>query len=87
MRMKLWAWIVGVLVLGTGGWVAAQSVSDATTVSGQLTASEQEADEGYFALGRETMLVVKPDSTVHHWLRARAGQQVRVTIEIERGTQ
>jgi hypothetical protein len=45
-----------------------------------VSASEHEADEGYFAIGSDTMLVARPNSALHRWLRERNGQQVRVTI-------
>ena len=33
------------------------------------------------------MVVAKPQSTLHGWLRAHNGQQVRVTIELDQPTQ
>jgi hypothetical protein len=54
--------------------------SDAPVISGMVSATEQESDEGYFAIGSETMIVAKPNSTLHRWLRERTGQHVRVTI-------
>jgi hypothetical protein len=56
--------------------------SDAPTVTGIVSATEQESDEGYFAVGSDTMIVAKPNSRLHHWLRQRTGQEVRVTIVV-----
>jgi len=86
VRIEVGAWMVGMLMLGASGWAAAETAADSTTIAGHLGASEQEADEGYFALGSDTMLMVKPDSALHQWLRARSGQQVRLTIEVDPGT-
>jgi hypothetical protein len=56
-------------------------------VQGKVSATEQESDEGYFAVGAETMVVAKPQSALHQWLRAHNGQQVCVTLEVEQPTQ
>jgi hypothetical protein len=63
------------LLLGAGA-----VASDAPAITGVVSATEQESDEGYFAIGSETMIVAKPNSPLHRWLRERTGQQVRVTI-------
>lgn len=40
-----------------------------TLIYGVLKATEQEAQEGYFAIGENAMLVVKPGSTPHQVIR------------------
>ena len=57
------------------------------SVSGRLGATDQEAQEGYFAVDNQTMIVVKPGSDLHSYLRARVGQRVRVTIEPDAGSE
>ena len=57
------------------------------TIRGRLGATDQEAQEGYFALDSQTMVVVKPGSDLHAYLRSRVGQRVRVTIEPETGSE
>jgi hypothetical protein len=56
------------------------------TLTGKLGATDQEAQEGYFAVDNQTMIVVKPGSELHGYLRARVGQRVRVTIETDSGS-
>jgi hypothetical protein len=56
-------------------------------IRGRIGATDQEAQEGYFALDNQTMLVVKPGSELHGYLRSRVGQRVRVVIEPESGSQ
>ncbi len=68
------------VLLLTGMAVAAQQ---GYTVTGKLGATDQEAQEGYFAIDNQTMIVVKPGSDLHTYLRARVGQRVRVTIETD----
>ena len=57
------------------------------SLSGRLGATDQEAQEGYFAIDNQTMIVVKPGSDLHGYLRARVGQRVRVTIEPAAGSE
>jgi hypothetical protein len=57
--------------------IAALSAEE-EALSGTLGATDQEADEGYFALGH-LMLIAKPRSAEHDWLRSRLGKTVQVT--------
>jgi hypothetical protein len=78
--------LVALLVgLVAGGAAVASQASIA--VQGQVSATEQEADEGYFAIGGDTMIVAKPQSALHQWLRTHNSRQVRVTIELDQRTQ
>jgi hypothetical protein len=80
--LMLMALVVGIVAGG-----AAVASQGSITVQGQVTATEQESDEGYFAVGNDTMIVAKPRSVLHQWLQAHNSQQVRVTIEVEQPTQ
>lgn len=51
------------------------------TVSGRLGATDQEAQEGYFAIDQQTMIVVKPGSELHAYLKGKVGRRVRITVE------
>jgi hypothetical protein len=57
------------------------------TIRGRLGATDQEAQEGYFAVDSQTMIVVKPGSELHGYLRSKVGQRVRITIEPEAGSE
>jgi hypothetical protein len=48
---------------------------------GQLSANETESQEGYFAVAQDTVLMVRPGSPLHQWLKQHHGQVVRVVIE------
>ena len=50
-------------------------------VRGQVSANDTEVEEGYFALTQDTMLMVRPGSPLHHWLKANKGRAVRVVLE------
>ena len=73
--------VLGLLV--TGVVLAAQQ---GFTVRGRIGATDQEAQEGYFAVDNQTMIVVKPGSDLHGYLRSRVGQRVRISIEPESGS-
>jgi hypothetical protein len=75
-RLVVLVTLMGTLLLGLS--VAAQ---EAFSLAGRLSATDQEADEGYFAIDQETMLVVKPGSQLHAYLKGQAGKRVRITVE------
>ena len=78
-RLVLLTTLIATLLLGFG--VAAQ---EGFVLSGRLSATDQEADEGYFAIDQQTMLLVKPGSELHAYLRGQAGKRVRITVEPDR---
>jgi hypothetical protein len=62
--------------------VGAGAVAEnAFSVAGRVTATDQEAQEGYFAVDQQTMIVVKPNSALHTYLKTKVGQRVRITVE------
>lgn len=78
MRRLVLVLLLAVVALGLT--VAAQQPF---TISGRIGATDQEVQEGYFALDAQTMLVVKPGTEAHAYLRGKVGQRVRVTIQPE----
>jgi hypothetical protein len=87
VRAKQLMLILAALVVGITAGSAAVASQASIAVQGQVTATEQESDEGYFAVGADMMVVAKPRSALHQWLRAQNNQQVRVTIELDQPTQ
>ena len=75
--------ILMILALLVAGVALAQQ---GFTLRGRVGATDQEAQEGYFAIDNQTMIVVKPGSDLHNYMRARVGQRVRVTIEPQTGS-
>jgi hypothetical protein len=86
-RGRLLLLMLATLIVGIVVGSAAIASQASIAVEGQVGATEQEADEGYFAIGADTMIVAKPQSALHRWLRGHNGQQVRVTIELEQPTE
>jgi hypothetical protein len=48
---------------------------------GQLSANETELQEGYFAVAQDTVLMVRPGSQLHRWLKEHQGETVRIVVE------
>ena len=80
MRRLVVALVVVAVVALLGLTVAAQQ---GFIISGRIGATDQEAQEGYFAIDSQTMLVVKPGTEIHGYLRGKVGQRVRITIQPE----
>jgi hypothetical protein len=79
MRVIFLTWLmVALLLFGLGRLTHA---GDRLEIAGFLTATDQEAIDGYFSLGGDAMVVVKQDSGLQRWLKGHAGQRVRVTLE------
>jgi hypothetical protein len=74
--------IVGLVVL-LGVMLAglATAAQDGFSLGGRISATDREAQEGYFAIDQQTMIVVKPNSPLHNYLKAKVGQRVKVTVE------
>ena len=73
--------LVVVMILAATLAVLGVAAQDGFSLGGRLTATDQEAQEGYFAIDQQTMIVVKPKSPMHDYLRGKVGQRVRITVE------
>lgn len=69
--------LLAVVVLATFGARANGGIE----LRGQLSANETEMQEGYFAVAQDTVLMVRPGSQLHQWLKQHSGQTVRILIE------
>lgn len=79
MRPFFLAWLtLALLLFGIGRLSRA---ADEVALAGFVTATEQEASDGYFAVGGDTMLVVRQGSGVQRWLKMHGGQRVKITLE------
>ena len=75
-RLVMLVALIGTLFAGLA--VAAQQ---GFSLAGRLGATDQEAQEGYFAIDNQTMIVVKPGSDFHAYLKTKVGQRVRITVQ------
>jgi hypothetical protein len=76
MRRLVLVVIVAVVLMGL-----AAAAQNGFSVAGRIGATDQEIQEGYFAIDQQTMIVVKPNSDLHAYLKGKVGQRVRITIE------
>ncbi len=60
---------------------------EGSTISGRLGATDQEVQEGYFAIDKQNMIVVKPGSAMHNYLKGKIGQRMRITVEPDTETE
>jgi hypothetical protein len=79
--MARWLWVLMlvavVVVLGSLGADAQSGIE----LRGNLSANDTEREEGYFALAQDTVLMVRPGSEAHKWLKQHSGQTVRIVVE------
>ena len=81
VRALFLAWVtLALLLLGLGELSRA---GEALEIAGFVNATDQEAAEGYFAVGSDAMLVVKPGSGLQYWLKLHSGQRVRLSMAPE----
>jgi hypothetical protein len=78
VRACFLAWLTVALLLLALGRLS--HAGDELSIGGFVTATEQDASDGYFAVGGDAMLVVKPGSRLQRWMQLHAGQHVRVTV-------
>ena len=66
--------VIGLMTLGL-------RANGGIELRGQLSANDTEMQEGYFAVAQDTVLMVRPGSALHQWLKEHSGQMVRVIVE------
>jgi hypothetical protein len=74
-------WFIAVTVLlGTLTGLGA-AANGRFSLDGQLSANDQELQEGYFAINQNAMLVARPGTELHVYLKSMIGRKVRITVE------
>jgi hypothetical protein len=73
------AWLtLALLLLVLGRFTTA---GDELAFAGFVNATDQEASEGYFSVGGDTMVVVKQGTGLQRWLKGHSGQRIKITLE------
>jgi hypothetical protein len=75
MRRLVWV-LLAVLIMTFG-----VRANGGIELRGHLNANETEMQEGYFAVAQDTVLMVRPGSSLHQWLKDHHGQTVRIVVE------
>lgn len=76
--MRRWL-LVLVVVVGLASLGA--RAQEGIELKGHLSANDTEREEGYFAVAQDTVLMVRPGSELHRWLKEHSGQTVRIVVE------
>lgn len=79
MRIAMAAWLTLALVL-VGISVGRASNRDETVVTVQVTSAEHEVQEGYFSLGDNVTVMVKPGTDLYRFLSRQRGRKVKIQL-------
>lgn len=79
MKQGLTVWLVVALLLvgGTLGWAY---TADETVLTVQVSSSDHELQEGYFTLGEDVTVMVKPGSELYRFLNRQRGNKVKIVL-------
>jgi hypothetical protein len=72
--------VLAVLALAAPGGVGQATDRDELIVTVQVSSAEHEAQEGYFSLGEDATLMVKPGSDLFKFLSRHRGRTLRVVL-------
>jgi hypothetical protein len=79
VKIAMTAWmVVALLLLGLS--VGRASDKDETVVTVQVNSADHEVQEGYFALGEQATVMVKPGSDLYQFLSRQRGRKVRIVL-------
>lgn len=81
MKVAMTAWMVLALFLvGISIGRAAEREKDETVVTVQVNSADHEVQEGYFALGEQATVMVKPGSDLFQFLSRQRGRKVKIVL-------
>lgn len=81
MKIAMTAWMVLALFLvGISIGRAAEREKDETVVTVQVSSADHEVQEGYFALGEQATVMVKPGSALYQFLSRQRGRKVKIVL-------
>lgn len=84
MRNAMLAWLTLALIL-VGLSVGRTSDTDETAVTVQVSSADHEIQEGYFTLGENATIMVKPGSDLYRFLARQRGQKVKIVFSQQDG--
>ena len=79
VNARWWVLLFAIVVLVAAALVYGQPIG--FIISGKLSATPQEEQEGYFHVGEEFMVITKPKSPIHGDLSKMVGREVTVVVE------
>jgi len=72
--------MITVALLLTGLSVGHASDRDEAVVTVQVSSADHEVQEGYFALGEQATVMVKPGSELYRFLSRQRGRKVKIVL-------
>jgi hypothetical protein len=79
VRGAMIGWLVVALILVAMS-VGRAADRDESIMTAQVSSAEHETEEGYFSLGPEATVLVKPGTDLYRFLARQNGHKVRLTI-------
>jgi len=84
VRIALTACLILVLLLA--GLPAGRAYDrDETVLTVQVSSADHEMEEGYFSLGENATVMVKPGSDLYRFLSRQRGHKVKILLQESRG--
>ena len=81
MKIAMTAWMaLALLLVGISLGRAAEREKDETVMTVQVSSADHEVQEGYFALGEQATVMVKPGSDLHQFLSRQRGRKVKIVL-------
>ena len=80
MRIAMAAWLTLALIL-MGLSVGRAFDRDETILTVKVSSADHELEEGYFSLGDNATLMVKPGSELHRFLARQRGHKVKISLQ------
>jgi hypothetical protein len=74
---KLWVVVALLLTGGSLGWAYS---ADETVLTVQVSSADHELQEGYFTLGADVTVMVKPGSELYRFLNRQRGNKVKIVL-------
>jgi hypothetical protein len=68
------------VLLPAGMRVGRASDTDETVLTVQVSSADHEVQEGYFALGEQATVIVKPGSDLFQFLTRQRGRKVKIVL-------
>ncbi len=79
MRIAMAAWVTLALLL-VGFSVGRASDRDEAVVTVKVTSADHEVQEGYFSLGDNVTVMVKPGTDLYRFLSRQRGHKVKIQL-------
>jgi hypothetical protein len=79
VRLAVTGWLVVALLL-VGVSMGRADDKDETVLNVQVSSAEHETQEGYFSLGEQATVMVKPGSELYRFLARHRGQNVKIVL-------